>query len=227
MSDCEKLEKKEARLRVDIDKILSSERETCHQLKINGTAELQEFKKSWRQTEENDLKRRVEKLSPKLKRDAAKSVEPKLRELMELNAEELSRLQRQSNRDIDCYRLELFSKMNRDFKQESEKIRKEERQRQEQLESEWMQKLEEVRTRNCAEIDKTIKEHEQRMQMQNQHFSIDKQRLTHDHQAHLEDARQALNFEMEQVTIDHEREMTSIQSKHQDNISRRRDEMKM
>ena len=113
---CQKLEKKETRLKADIEANLTSEKQTCEQLKTEGEVDIQQCQQSWRQAEESNLRKHEQKISSKLKRDAAKAVEPQLRHLMETNKEELDRLQREATREIDCYRLGLFRKINKEFK---------------------------------------------------------------------------------------------------------------
>ena len=75
--DCESLEKKMASIQSDIERTTKSERETCERVKREGPQGLEEAKKSWQQGEKEELKKRDQNMSPKLKRDAAKAVEPK------------------------------------------------------------------------------------------------------------------------------------------------------
>lgn len=208
---------------IEIEKIVASEKETIERIQNEGALELKQAKRTWEQAEENDLKQREQKLSPKLKKDAAKKIEPKLRELIRTNAEDLARLQRNATREIESYRLEMFRKMNRQFKVECDNIRIQERQKREKLESEWMVKLEEVRNRHCSEMDKIAKEHERRMQIQKEQHDIDKQRISDEHDVAIEDAQKALSSEMEQTTLQYERDLLSIENKHSDEVNSRRE----
>jgi hypothetical protein len=227
LAACEKLEKKEARMVIDIEKVGASKNETIERLQSEGASDLKQANKMWDQAEENDLKRREQKLSAKLKKDAAKKIEPRLRALMETNAEELARHQRQAAREIDSYRLELFSKMNRQFKVECDNIRMHERQRAEKLESEWTAKLEEVRSRHCSEMDKVTKDHERRMQLQKKQHDIDMQRITDEHEVAIEDAQRAFSSRMEQITMQYERDLISMENKHTDEVNNRRTQHKL
>lgn len=199
----------------------------CERMHQDGRVDLQQAKRSWQQAEEADLNRREHKLSAKLKKDAAKAVEPKLKHLMEMNTEELARLQRQSAREIDSYRVELFGKLNKEFKTQADKIRETERQRTESIEKDWMVKLEEVRARHCAEMDKAAKDHEVHMQMQRQQHDTVKQRIIHEHKAAMEDNQRLNHCQMEEATLKHDREMKSLHTQHKDRVRNRREEVQM
>ena len=64
----------------------------CDKLKGEGTQELENTIKCWQQTEKDGLKKRDQKMSSKVKQDAAKAIEPKLHQLMENHKEEIERL---------------------------------------------------------------------------------------------------------------------------------------
>lgn len=154
------------------------------------------------------------------------SPQPKLKQLMEMNAEELARLQRQAAREIECYKLELFSKMNKEFKNQANAIRETERQRAEQVQRDWLSKVEEVRRHHCAEMEKTTKEHKQWMRMQKQQHEIDKERIIHKHETDMKDAEAAHKTRMEQVTMQHERDLASLEIEHNDQVRNRKEEIK-
>ena len=210
-----------------LDKLTSSESETCERMYREGANELQHCKKSWQQAEENDLKNREKKLAPKLRKDAAKKVEPRLRQLMEENTEELARLQRQSARELDSYKMELHRKMNKEFRAEADRIRETEREQVLKLEGEWMIKVEQVRVQNCDALNKTTKEHEQRMQLIKQQHNIQIQRLTHDREVAMEDAKRDLDSRLEDETRAHERIMAKMDADHKDKLSSKRIECKL
>ncbi|KAL3782973.1 hypothetical protein HJC23_003129 [Cyclotella cryptica] len=221
---CQKLEKKEQHLRADIAKSLRSEDEVCDQLKAEGELDIQQCQHSWQQGEEIDFRKREQKLSSKLKRDAARAVEPKLRQLMENNKEELDRLQREATREIDCYRLELLRKINEEFKMEADKIREAERRRMEKLESEWMLKVQEMRRNHGTEMDKERREHEQRAKLNKQQYNADRQRCIDRHEVDRENLRRAREIEVEQLNLNHEREMSSMESEYKEEIKNRQNE---
>lgn len=211
----------------ELEKIAINRKETCERLKKEGLADMQVSKKSWAHAEENDMEKKERKLASKLKRDAANAVEPKLRQLIETNAEELDRLQRQAARELDSYKLELFSKMNREFKTESDNIRKMERQRNEQLEGDLMRKLNALQTSHLNDIEKKAKEHEHRMQIIKQQFDTDKQRLIREHEVAQEDAKNTLESQMNQVSRAHQLELATMEKEHKDKIRTRQQQNKL
>ena len=95
----------------------------CERLKGEGVRELENAKKSWQQAEKDELKKRDQKISLKLKQDAAKKIEPKLRELIENHKEEAERLQREANRELDYYRLKLYKCSNEEYRKETTSCR--------------------------------------------------------------------------------------------------------
>jgi len=114
----------------------------CDKLKGEGTQELENAKKCWQQTEKDGLKKRDQKMSSKVKQDAAKAIEPKLHQLMENHKEEIERLEREANRTLDYFRLELYKRSNEEYRKETNKIRDDERSRMSHLENEWTAKME-------------------------------------------------------------------------------------
>ena len=104
---CEALERELANIEVAIEKTTTSEQEMCGRLRRDGERDLEESKINWQNAERAELKKKDLKLSPKLKKDAANAVEPKLRQLMEENKEEVERLEREAARELDLYKLEV------------------------------------------------------------------------------------------------------------------------
>lgn len=125
--ECNNLEKKVARLQLDIEKTVDCS--MCESLRRDGSQALLDANKSWAQAEKEEIKRREQRLSPKLKAQAAKAIEPKLRQFMERSKDDLDRLEREASRELDCYKLELHRMSNDAFRRETMKIRDEDRQR--------------------------------------------------------------------------------------------------
>ena len=146
---------------------------------------------------------------------------------MEENTEELARLQRQSARELDSYKMELYSQMNKNFRVEADRIREVERQRTEKQQGEWMSKVEQVRVQNCDALSKTTKEHEQRMQLMKQQHTIQIQRLTHDQEVAMEVAKRDLDSKLEDSTRTHERTMAKMDADHKDKLSSKRTECRL
>ena len=223
----QKLEKKECSLMAALERVAENKRQICERMESEGIAEMQVMKKSWLHAEETGIKSKERKLASKLKRNAANAIEPKLRQLVEMNTEELSRLQKQATRELDSYKLTLFSKMNREYKIEADRIRDIERQRSEQLEGDWMEKLNALRAKHSDEMRKKAKEHEQRMQIIKQHFEIDKQHLIHEYKVAQEDSQNYLQHQMEQASRKHERDLAAMEKDHHDNIMIRQQQNKL
>ncbi|KAL7550907.1 hypothetical protein ACHAWF_014117 [Thalassiosira exigua] len=224
--DCDSLEKKLHRIQTDIEKMSTSERDMCEKLKRDGSRELEEAKKSWQQAEKEELKKRDQKLSPKLKRDAAKAVEPKLRQLMERNKEEIERLERESARELDYNKLELYKRSNEEYKAETKKIRAEERKRMEKFENEWLVKLDSAR-RECEDEMKAVRRaHEQRAKCMEQQFNAEKQQALDAHEAILREEALAQDSKMQQVRAQHEHEMRVLEDDHSRKLTHKQKESK-
>jgi len=171
--ECNSFEKKIARLQLDIEKTVNCS--MCESLRRDGSQALQDAKKNWAQTEKEEIKRREQRLSPKLKAQAAKAIEPKLRQLMERNKEMDLRLEREASRELDCYKLELHRMSNDAFRRETMKIRDEEKQRTSHLQQQWFQNLEQSRAKHENEMRKTTNLYAKRVEMMKQQFNVDKQ----------------------------------------------------
>lgn len=208
--------KKEMSLKLVIERINESEKDMCERLQIEGLKDIENAQRSWQQAELQDLKRREQQLSPKLKRDAAKAVEPKLRKMMDIHEEEVGRLQRESTRELDSFKLELFRKCNSEFKKEANRLRDNERRRTEKLESEWAVKSEDMRREHEFELRKVRSEHQRITQMTMQQFNVDKQACIDQHHSDLEAAKKTNEMEMEQLTLTHEREMKLLEDTYRD-----------
>ena len=102
------LEKKMSAIKSDIVRKEKYKDVTCEKLIQEGSQQLEEAKKSWQQAEKDSLKKKDQQMSDKLRKDAAKNVEPKLRQLIERNKEDIERLEREAARELDCHKLELF-----------------------------------------------------------------------------------------------------------------------
>ncbi len=208
------LEKEASSLVAEITKTTTSEREMCERLKGEGAQELENAKKSWQQAEKDELKKRDQKISLKLKQDAAKKIEPKLRELMENHKEEAERLQREANRELDYYRLELYKRSNEEYRKEMNKIRDNEERRMSHLENELRSKLESCRIEQENEMKKIREEYDERADMMKRQFSADKHKFAEEHQINLIDAQKAEDLEMEQTRVQHLKEMVDMEEEY-------------
>ena len=220
-TECNSLQTNFTQLKVNIEKITKSEEEMSEKLKTNGAHELEEAKKGWAHSEQAELKKRDIKLSPKLKKDSAKAVEPKLRQLTERNKEEIERLEREAARELDCHKLELYAKANREFKKEVSLIRSEERKRVEKSEADWMARLETERIEHEADTKKAHHDHQQRYAMLRQQFNADKQKCINEHDVILEDAKKAETIELDQMQASHKREMAAIDEDNSNEMAQR------
>ena len=213
-------------LEAEIIKVTTSEREMCERLKGEGAQELEIAKKSWQQAEKDDLKKRDQKRSLKLKQDAAKKIEPKLRELMENHKGEAERLQREANRELDYYRLELYKRSNEEYRKETNKIRDNEGRRMSHLENESRAKLETYRIEQEDEMMKIREEYDQRADMMKRQFSAEKQKFAEEHQINLIDAQKAEDLEMEQTRVQHLREMVDMEEEYTEQMAQKQKTIK-
>lgn len=210
------LEKEASSLVAEITKTTTSEREMCERLKGEGVRELENAKKSWQQAEKDELKKRDQKISLKLKQDAAKKIEPKLRELMKNHEEDAERLQREANRELDYYRLKLYKN----------KIRDNEERRMSHLENELRAKLESCRIEQENEMKKIREEYDQRADMMKRQFSADKQKFAEEHQINLIDAQKAEDLEMEHARVQHLKEMVDMEEEYTEQMAQKQKAIK-
>jgi len=202
--ECSSLEKKVARLQLDIEKTVDCS--MCESLRRDGSQALQDAKKSWAQAEKEEIKRREQRLSPKLKAQAAKAIEPKLRQLMERNKEMDLRLEREASRELDCYKLELYRMSNDAFRRQTVKIRDEERDRASHLQQQWFQNLEQSRVKHENEMRKTTNLYAKRAEMMQQQFNVDKQESIDVHEEQV----QRVEVEMKKLGEQHVRDMIDM-----------------
>ena len=99
------LKKEEASLKLSLERIISLERNACKKMHQDGIAQLEKAKSSWQYSEKNDFRKREQKLIPKIKREAAKMVESKLRKLSEKHSDEIQSLEREMARELQSYKL--------------------------------------------------------------------------------------------------------------------------
>jgi hypothetical protein len=215
------LENQVSSLEAEIIKTTTSGREMCERLKGEGEQELKNAKKSWQQAEKDDLKKSDQKMSSNLKQVAAKAIEPKVRQLMENHKEEAERLQREANRELDYYRLELYKRSSEEYRKETNKIRDNELGHMSHLENELSAKLDTCRTERDDEIRKIREEYEQRADMMKRQFSADKQKFADEHQINVIDAQRADELEMEQTCMRHEREMVGMEEEYKERMAQK------
>lgn len=202
--ECNSFEKKIARLQLDIEKTVDCS--MCESLRRDGSQALQDANKSWAQSEKEEIKRREQRLSPKLKAQAAKAIEPKLRQLMERNKEMDLRLEREASRELDCYKLELYRMSNDAFRRETRKIRDEERDRASYERQQWFQNLEQSRAKHENEMRKTTHSNAKRVEMMEQQFNVDKQECIDEHEEQV----RRVEAEMKKLEEQHLQDMRDM-----------------
>lgn len=202
--ECNSFEKKIARLQLDIEKTVDCS--MCESLRRDGSQALLDANKSWAQAEKEEIKRREQRLSPKLKAQAAKAIEPKLRQLMERNKDDLDRLEREASRELDCYKLELYRMSNDAFRRETRNIRDEERDRASYERQQWFQNLEQSRAKHENEMRKTTHLYAKRGEMMGQQFNADKQECIDEHDEQV----RRVEVEMKNLGEQHLRDMIDM-----------------
>jgi len=198
-------------LQAEILKTTTSENEIRERLNAEGARELENERVHWQMAERNELQMRDKRISSKLKQDAAKAIEPKLRQMMEGHKEELERIEKVLARELDFYRLELYKRANEEFRKESNTIREEEKSRSSHLEKEWTQKLENARKERENELWKVREEYEQRRDEIKKQFKACKQKRIEDHQTDLTEVKKLEDLEMEQIRARHEKSLGALE----------------
>jgi hypothetical protein len=215
------VEKQIRSLEAEIVKIATSDKEMCERLKVDGVQELENAKKSWQQTEKDELKKRDVKMSVELKKNAAKAIEPKLRQMMENQSCEIESVQREANRELDYYRLELFKRSNEEYKKATNGIRDDERSRLSHLENEWRVKIDTSRRERDNEMERIREEYEQRAGIMKRQYNADKQKLEDEHQTNLTDAQRANDLEKEQSRMRHEKETVKMEVEYESKMAQK------
>ncbi len=213
------VEKQIHSLEAEIVKTATSDRETRERLKVEGAQELENAKKGWQQAERDELKKRDAKMSAELKKNAAKAIEPKLRQMMENQTCEIERVQREASRELDYYRLELFKRSNEEYKKATNIIRDEERSRLSHTENEWSVKIDTYRRERDNEMQRIREEHERRADVMKRRYNADKQKLDDDHQTNLIEAQRAGELENEQSRMRHEKEMVNMEEEYESKMA--------
>lgn len=209
--DCETMEKQVDSMQAEISQLALSENEICNKLRADGARDLDDARKMWQQAEKDELKKKDHKLSVKLKKDAAKLVEPKLRQLIERNKEEIDRMERESEREIEFYKLELYKRSIDEYRQQLNKIRDDEKSRVLNLENDWMAKMEFVRREHEHELKKVREEFGERADILKRQLHVNKQRIANEHQTALKEAQDAVGNELARVHSHHEQEMAELE----------------
>ncbi|KAL3821943.1 LOW QUALITY PROTEIN: hypothetical protein ACHAXA_004431 [Cyclostephanos tholiformis] len=215
------VEKQIKSLEVEIVKTATSERDMCERIKVEGAQELENAKKNWQQAERDDLKRRDQKLSSKLKQDAAKAIEPKLRKMMENQSCEIERVQREANRELDYYRLELYKRSNEEYKKVTSRFRDDERSRLSHLENEWSVKIDTSRRERDSAMQRIREEYEQRADMMKRQYNAEKTKLDDEHQIHLIEAERDVDMEKKQYCGQHDREMVDMEEEYESKMTQK------
>jgi len=207
------LKKEEASLKLSLERIISLERDACNKLQEDGANELEKAKSNWLYSEKNEFRKREQKLIPKIKREAAKMVESKLRKLSEKHNDEIRRLERETASELQSYKLELY--------RNSQKICKNERRTLEAAEKRLLdnvlyghdQKIEEVRSENNREVTVLKKAHEDTMELLRIQHETDKKRRLEQHEMDLKEARALLDAKLAQQNLRNEVELKALKNK--------------
>ena len=197
--DCEMLEKKVASIQAEIAHATISEKEICDRLLADGKQAVEDARRMWQSAENEELKKKGRELSLKLKKDAAKAIE---------------RIEREAERKLEFYKLELYKRTNEEFRKETNKIRDSERTRILNLENDWIAKMEIARRERDHELKKTREEFEQRADILHRQLIADKQRIMDEHQASVAEAQIAVEMELERIRAHHEQEMADLEEEY-------------
>ncbi len=216
------LEKQVASIQAEITQATIAEKEICDRLCGDGKQALEDARRTWQKAEKDELKKKDKELSLKLKKDAAKAVEPKLRHLIERNKEEFERMEREAEREEEFYKLELYKRTNESFRNETSKIRDGERARILNLENDWIAKMEIARREREQEVKKIREEFEQRAAILQRQLNADRQRIMDEHQASVAEAHMAVGMELERIRTHHEQEMVVLEEEHRVKMSQQK-----
>lgn len=214
--------KEEVTLKLRLERIISSERETIKKLEEDGTKELETVKASWLHSEKNEFKRMERKLIPKIKIETAKMVESKLKKLSEKNNDELRRLQREAAGELQSYKLERYRSMQQIIKNERRMIDATEKRLIDSIESEWSEKIEEARAENRNELTILRQNINQNLEALRIRHGNDIKLRMQKHEMDLKDASILMEASLAQQCLSHDCELKALEQTCDEEMSLRR-----
>lgn len=216
------LKKEEASLKLSLDHIISLEKEACNKIQEDGANELEKAKSSWQYSEKNDFRKREQKLIPKIKREAAKMVESKLRKLSEKHNDEIRSLERESARELQSYKLELYRNSQKICKNERRNVETAEKRLMDSVLSGHDQKIEEVRSENRQEMTVLKQAHEDTMESLRIQHETDKKRRLEQHEMDLREAKTLLEASLAQQSLNNNLELKALENRCDEEITLRK-----
>ncbi len=217
------LQKEEASMKLCLERIISLERDTCKKMQEDGANELEKAKSSWQYSEKNDFRKREQKLIPKIKREAAKMVESKLRKLSEKHNDEIRSLERESARELQSYKLELYRNSQKICKNERRNVEAAEKRLMDNVLREHDQKIEEVRSENRQELTVMKQAHEDTMESLRIQHETDNKRRLEQHEMDLREAKTLLEASLAQQSLNNDLELKALESKCDEEMTLRKE----
>jgi hypothetical protein len=218
----EVLMKKEASLKLSLERVISVERDTCKKLQEDGAKELEKAKSNWLYSENNEIRKREQKLIPKIKRDAAKMVELKLRKLSEKHKDEIRSLERETARELESYKLELYRNSRKICKNERRQVEATEKRLIDSIEQEWSLKIEDARMENHREMTALKQSHEETMESLRKQHERDKERRLQQHDIDLKEAMTLKDACLAQQRLSNDCELKALEDKFDKEITLRK-----
>ena len=220
--ECAALHKRVEALSANIARTERQEKETLERLKREGDADLQKARLVWQCAEKEGLRKRDRALTPKLKKDAAKQVEPKLKAIIGNHEESFARLERQASRDIEQYKLQLYKQGRERFRSESQAIRSELKLSRDKQETELLSKLALTQGDHERELKSIHDNHSRRMQLLQKQHDISVSGIKRKHVSDKEDISARLASSQQQMEHEHQCELTSLEERHAEALAEAR-----
>ena len=216
------MKKEEASLKLSLERIVSLERDACKKMQYDGAKELEKAKSSWQYSEKNDFRKREQKLIPKIKREAAKMVESKLRKLSEKHNDEILSLERESARELQSYKLELYRNSQKICKNERRNVEAVEKRLMDNVLHEHDQRIEEVRSEHLQEMAALKQAHESTMDSLRTQHEVDKKRRLAQHEMDLRESKALLEASLIQQSLSNDVELKALENKCDEEITIRK-----
>ena len=167
-------------------------------MKREGEADLQK----WQQAEREELKKRDRSLAPKLKA------------IIDSNEESIVHLERQTSRDIERYKLELYKQSQERFRSESKAIRTELKKSQDKQETELLSKRALTQGDHEKELKSIQNNHSQRMQLLQKQHDISVSGIKQKHLTDKDDKSARTASSLQQIKHQHHCELTNLEKQH-------------
>ena len=219
------LMKEELSLKLALERVITMERDTCNKLQEDGAKELAKAKANWLYSEKNEFRKREQKLIPKIKREAAKMVELKLRKLSEKHSDEIRSLERETAREVESYKLELYRNSQKICKNERRKVEAAEKRFRDSVEQEWTTTLEDTRAETHKEMTAQKQAHDETMEAHRAKHEMDKKRRLDQHEMDLKEAKILLEASLAQQRLSKDFKLKSLQHKLDEEITLRKAKM--